>query len=239
MSRAPPDHEREIDGSGAGAGSADDGFTMIELVVTFALAVAIVGAVATLLVRGNQASLGNQRQADLVALAQGQIEQAYELEKQYGFSAVALTGTPAVGSDATLPASPTDPNDFVTNAGTASAAYMIEQNYNLTTEGTIANTPSAGEPLIVDSVNGHLAPGPASVSVRSGSATAKVYTYVTRVTAVGCNSGLGGSCTNDARRVVVAVRLDNPTGSRLVGQNTPTYTSTVFVIQNPSNQPFQ
>jgi hypothetical protein len=67
-----------------------------------------------------------------------------------------------------------------------------------------------------------------------------VYTYITQTSTVGC-AGATGSCSGDARRVIVAAVVQNPVASarRNIGPNTPTYSTTVItnpVASDQSNQ---
>lgn len=230
---------------GAPVHRGEHGFTLVEVLVTMLVAVLVIGAMATTFVKNGDSSLAGQRQAQLYSVAQQEIEKLRNVVSHYGFSALALNAKPTPQpsdcagqcSPLTLPASPTDPNDFIQSYSSASPSFLIETNYNQTTAGQISNVPAAGEPLEIDSV----APGqvlPKSTLVPAGSGTATVYRYVTQAT-VPCNSVvLGLACApDDARRVIVAVVLDNPSGSKSIGPNTPVYLSTVFSNPIPSNQP--
>ena len=221
-----------------------EGFTVVEAVVAaFCLALILAG-LAALFAAGSHNSLASQRQAALVSVADQQIERIRQAVKTSGFSALAMTAMPASATNSTLPYSPTthtDPNDLVVSSsgcGSSAAGYTIELNYDDTSEGTVASAPPGStcpagtEPLIV-SGTGIVTP---SRTVSSGSGTATVNTYVTE-TYVGCNTSLGsGSCAQDARRVIVAVRLNGPT-RRTVGPNSPLYVSTIFTNPIPTNQP--
>lgn len=218
------------------ARSTQAGYTVIEVVVAMMLSLLAVGAIAALLVHANDSSLGSQREVSMLSVAQQQIERVRQKVSQYGFSALALNAYPAAATDATLPANPLDPNDFITNNNTSSAALLIEQNYNHPSGGQISSAPANGEPLIIDAANGRVSPK--QTLVAAGTGTATVYTYVTQAT-VGINASLtcSPSCANDARRVTVAVKLDQPSGRTDVGPNAPTYASTLLSSPVPSNQP--
>jgi hypothetical protein len=156
-----------------------------------------------------------------------------------------MSSAPAPPSNSTLSdgsTAHTDHNDFVSSSsgcGSTNAGYLIEANYDSTSEGIAPGfTPWSGcttgaEPLVVQS-GGIVTPKQTNVPV--GSDTATVYTYVTE-TYVGCSSSLG-SCTaaaGDARRVIVAV-LPNNGGRYDIGQNSPVYLSTIFTNPVPTNQ---
>ncbi|MEA2355034.1 MAG: hypothetical protein QOD61_1163 [Solirubrobacteraceae bacterium] len=212
------------------------GFTLVEVLVTMMVTLLVIGGIATTFVQNNDSALAGQRQAQLLSVAQQQIEKVRNTVSQYGFSALALSAKPAAPTDAVLPTSPTDPNDFIKNWSSSSPSYLIETNYNQTTPGQISSAPSTGEPLEIDTTTpGRITPKTTGVAVGSGTAT--VYTYVTQAT-VPCNTTvLGGCSADDVRRVIVAVLLDNTTGSQSIGPNTPVYMSTIFSNPIPSNQP--
>ena len=89
------------------------------------------------------------------------------------------------------------------------------------------------EPLIAAS-GGLVTP---SQTVAVGANTAIVDSFVTQAN-VGCNGSLGsGNCTNDARRVTVAVTVSHGNGRYTVAPNSPVYTSTIFTNPTPSNSP--
>jgi type II secretory pathway pseudopilin PulG len=236
----------------------EPGDTLIEVVVATLVLILIVGAVAGMMVTNNKASLGNQRQTQLISVLQQRIEYIHQVLAQnyptLGFAAIALSSNPAQGVDATPPTDPTDPNDFiapyVSNFVTATSStaekFLVESNYNHTTEGTIDGGTTYAEVLQVDPTNGRIAPVTyvdistgttyASLgSVPSGDPYATVYTYVTQaVTGVNaslsaCSTGVTGSTTGDARRVIVAAKLYTPTG-RLdnIGSKFPQYATTVI-----------
>jgi type II secretory pathway pseudopilin PulG len=227
------------------------GFTMIEVVVAAFCVALIIAASATLFVTGNNSSLGAQRQSAVTAVADQQIEQIRQAVKTSGFSALAMSAAPAAGSSATLPyggapgaaVTRTDPNYFATTkagCGASNAEFAVETNYDNTNEGTAtSNEPTysgcdAGdEPLIIQS-GGIVTP---SQTVSVGTETATVDSFVTQ-TNLGCNSSLGsGSCSNDARRVVVGVQLNQTNTNSGAGPSAPTYLSTIFTNPIPTNAP--
>ncbi len=227
--------------------AAEHGATLVEVLVAAMIAVIIIGASAVLFSRSSDSSLAAQRQSELVAVADQQIENIRQEVKTNanGFSALAMSSAPAAGTNSKLSfstATHTDPNDFVASGsgcGSSNAGYLIENNYDNTSEGVASSVaPWSGcatgaEPLLVQS-GGLVTPEQTDVTV--GSDTATVYTYVTD-TYVGCSSSLGScsSTIDDARRVVVAV-VPNNGGRNDIGQSSPVYMSTVFANSVPSNQ---
>lgn len=227
------------------------GDTLIEVLVAAVFGIVIIAALTASVVSGSDSSLGAQRESTLVEVADQQMENIHQLVKVNGFSALAMSSLPPAASSATVKFSgstPLDPNSFVTSCGSASA-YEIEQNYDNTSEGLVSSLPTespcttAGfEPLIT---GGSSSLGPASVTV--GSMTISLDYYVT-ATSVGCNTSLGtGSCTNDARRVIVAA-VDSQAASNCssavtatnrcaIGADAPVYLSTIFTNPIPSNWP--
>jgi hypothetical protein len=223
--------------SGGAPGRATErGFMLIEVMIAAFLAATIVGALALLLAHANDATLGDQRMISAQSVAEQRIEQVREVASSaYGFDAVALSSQPAEGSDAGVPTDPTDPNDFVEHAGTAQAAYLIENNWNGTGEGTVDGGTSYAEDLQVQStgldpsdpacattaaiapvVYADLVTGTFSCTQPATHPYATIFTYITQAS-VGCNTATANgftSCTNgsgvpgDARRVIVAALLN-------------------------------
>jgi type II secretory pathway pseudopilin PulG len=227
-----------------------EGDSLIEVLVAAFIGILVIGALAFSFVSGNDASLAAQRQDELVAAAQQQMQSIHALVKGQGFGALALSALPSPASAANVrydAATPLDPRSFVTSCG-ATPAYQIENNYDDTSEGLVSSLPvispctSAGiEPLIT---GGQVAPQPAPVT--EGSMTVDLYDFVTQ-TSVGCNSALGdGSCAGDARRVIVAA-VDAGAASRCasssaanrcaIGAFAPVYLTTIFTNPTPSNAP--
>jgi type II secretory pathway pseudopilin PulG len=226
--------------------SAVDGFMLVEVLAALFVVLAVLGALVLLLANNDRSSLASQREIGQLSLLQQQIEKVRDVVSADGFSALALNAEPAAPSASPLPNNPTDPDDFITGYGTSSEAFQVETNYNNTAEGVLSDTPSTGEPLLdpntgvntgqvspvqcVDLATGSQA---TCSSLASGSDPyATVYTYITQTNTVGC-AGSTGSCDGDARRVIVAALIHNPSSPtrRDIGPNTPTYSSTV--ITNP------
>jgi len=231
----------------------EQGFTLIEVMVAMLLSIIAIGALTDLFVTGNDSALAGQRQSQLIAVADQQIEKIRQQVKTNpsGFAALAMSTAPVAGTGTVfngIASSHTDPNDFVKTAaacGPSGTGYQIETNYNDTSEGSPTSVPAftgcaAGvEPLIIKS--GGVVTPPTTVTVGSG--TASVYAYVT-ATNLGCLGGsadyvsaVAGACFGDARRVIVAVRLNSTNSRNDIGQVTPTYVSTIFTNPVPSNQP--
>ena len=239
----------------------DAGFTLIEAVISTLCVVLILAAGAAFFGAGDTSTLASQRQAQAVNLADQYIEQIRLALKTSttGFAALAMNAAPSAGSSATLfsTATHTDPNDFVSSApgcGSSNAGYMIESNWDNTGDGVApgisawTGCPTGAEPLAIASGTGIVTPKQGPITV--GSSTAYIYSYVTdtnvgcTTTVLGaCNTSNGGTPLGDAKRVIVAVVMNNGatnnTGSGAVythGQNTPVYVSTIFTNPVPSNQ---
>lgn len=217
---------------------------MIEVLIAAVMSVTVIAAGAALFTTGSDSSLASQRQGELIAVADQQIETIRQAVKTSGFAALAMKTVPAAATNSTLSYSSTthtDPNDFVSNStgcGTSNAGYLIEANYDSSSEGIAPGVASwtgcatGAEPLVVQS-GGIVTP---KQTVTVGSDTATVYTYVTD-TYIGCSSALGNcsAATGDARRVVVAVLLGNR-GRHDIGQSSPVYVSSIFTNPVPTNQ---
>lgn len=244
----------------------DAGFSLFEVVLAMFISIVIFGAIATAMINNNKSSLQNQRQTQLVSVLQQQIEHIHQLLTQnyaaVGFAALALSSNPATGSDPTLPASPTDPNDFISpyvanfvtaTSGTAEG-YLIETNYNATGEGTIDGGASYTEELQVDPTNGKIPPVSyvdlasgtsysSSSSIPASDPYATIYTYIT-IAPVGVNATLStcpstngtGSTAADVRRVIVAAKLYQPNPSNPIESGLVQYASTLIGDPIPSNQ---
>jgi Tfp pilus assembly protein PilW len=227
------------------------GDTLIELVVAAFCGVLVISALAFGFVTGNDSSLSAQRQTELVAAAQQQIESIHQLVKSDGFGALALSSAPPSLSNGPAArydaATPLNPNSFITSCG-STPAFEVQNNYDSTSEGLVSTlsavspcTTAGDEPLVISATNGLVSPGPTQVS--EGQMTIDVYTYVTG-TSVGCNTAWG-SCGNDARRVIVAAVDANASrcssagsGNRCaIGGYAPVYETTLFTNPIPSNSP--
>ncbi|MEA2156914.1 MAG: hypothetical protein QOE11_3054 [Solirubrobacteraceae bacterium] len=204
-----------------------DGFTLIEVVIAAAIGIVIVLAIAGTLDKGILNSLGHQRQAATVTIAQREIEKVRQIVAQYGFDALALNGPVGTPTAGALASSPSNPDDFVV---TASNTYKIMEDPHNTGRGVAATTPAAGEPLIIGGGGSYPTPGqvvPSTTEV-SGGVTAKVYRYVTRRTEA-CVTG--NNCDGDSRRVTIAVVPTNNPSTKELQALKPFYFSTV--INNP------
>jgi prepilin-type N-terminal cleavage/methylation domain-containing protein len=240
--------------------SDQSGFTLIEVIVAaFCLALTM-GAAAMLFGVGDSNSLATQRQSEAINLADQYLEKVRLQVKTSsgGFANLAMSAAPAAGTNSTLANESTvhtDPDDFVSAAsgcGPSNEGYLIEANWDNTTEGTAPGVSSwspcasGAEPLVINTTSGYVTP---VRTVTVGSATATIYTYVTD-TNIGCYSTLGtcnsynsGTPLGDAKRVIVAVVMNNGgtentgTAANLTeGPNTPMYASTILTNPVPSNQ---
>jgi Tfp pilus assembly protein PilW len=211
----------------------EHGFTMIEALVAMALALVVIGALAALFANNQNSSLATQRQSELVTVAQQQIEQLREQVKVNGFSALAMTSAPGASVDLT------NPDYYVTDSA---KSYFIAANWNAfngTTGGAAANIASysggisAGSEPLCTSAAGVVAP--TAQTVTEGSNTVQVWTIVTQ-TNVGVTPTTATPCSDDARRVIVAVKFVNPSTAKNTGPNTPLYVSTIFTNPVPTSQ---
>jgi type II secretory pathway pseudopilin PulG len=188
----------------------EGGFTLIEVLAGMLMLAFIVAAASALFVHGNDNSVAAQRQAQLINVADQQIEAIRAQVKTEGFAALAMSSAPLAGTNSTLPfdtATHTDPNDLVTastGCGLSNEGYAIENNDDDTTEGPPSSlTPWSGctitsasvtEPLEILS-GGFVTPKTTGVAV--GTDTATVYRYVTD-TYVGCSTTVGGCPTTSS-----------------------------------------
>lgn len=241
------------------------GFSLIEVLIGTFITIVIASAMALGMANNEESALATQRQAQVVAVLQDRIEWVRQLLRESytskGFSAVALTQNPAKPEQSTLPTDPSDPDDFLTHYSTtyttAGASgtpegFLVEKNYNNTSEGVVKNTSSEGETLEVDPTNGQIPPVSyidvvtgksfsAASEVPAGDTYATVNTYVTLAKEVvssaesSCTTTADtGSTTTDARRVVVAARII-PAGSGTYAGK-PQYSTTLLTNPIPSNQ---
>jgi prepilin-type N-terminal cleavage/methylation domain-containing protein len=226
------------------------GFTLIEILAAMVILISALAGITYFFASNNDSSLASQREVSQLSVVQQQIENVHQLVKQYGFSALAMSGNPAQPTDSTLPTDPTDPNDFITGWNTTGEAFRVEGDYNNTALGVITGTAATGETMldpITGTTGGQLTPAQytdvstgttyASVSsVPAGDPYATVNTYVTAASTIGCNSALGSCAATDARRVIVAVTLQQLGQRSNLGPNKPAYASTVFTNPTASNQ---
>ncbi len=204
----------------------EDGFTLVEVIIAAAISIVFVLAIAGTVDKGILNSLGHQRQSSTLAIAQGEVEKIRQTVARYGFDTLAMSAQPGAPG-ATLPASPSNPDDLLTGTS-PNYALRIMENFHDTAAGVATGTPTLGEPLIVSASLGRVVASTAAVS--SGTVTAKVYRYVTKRTEA-CTTA--GACDGDSRRVVIAVVPTNNPSSALQ-TNKPFFFSAV--IDNPVPQ---
>jgi hypothetical protein len=207
----------------------EGGFSVAEIVIAAAVAIVALLAVAAMLSKGLFNSMGHQRQAAGLTIAQREIEDVRDIVARYGFDALAMASSPGTPPGGTLPANPDDPDAFVTNYGTPSVAFKVMESFHDTTRGVAGGTPADGEPLIIGGTAGYPVAGrvdPVSTAT-SGGVTATVHRYVTMRTETCLTAG---ACDGDSRRVVVAV-VQQAAGTTELQTRKPVYLTTV--IDNP------
>jgi hypothetical protein len=208
----------------------EDGLTLIEVMIAMAIGIMLVLALSTTIDKGILNSLGHQRQASTLSIAQREVEKVRQTVAQYGFDALALSGLPGAPTPGALATSPTNPDDFQTGYGTSAVAFRIMESFHNTALGVATGTPALGEPLVVGGTVAYPTTGrvdPVTTGVVSGSVTAKVYRYVTKRTEACLTAG---ACDGDSRRVtIVVVPTNNPTTT--LQTKSPFYFSTV--VDNP------
>lgn len=170
----------------------DGGFTLIEVMFAMVVSTLTVAATVSLLTKGSGTSLSNVRQVAMTQRLQAELENVRSIIPQYGFSAVALSSAPT-GSGSTT----ADPRFWLRSSN---AKLVIAKNYYDASSAVATGTPSSGENLIT-SAAGQIAPVTTNVSLGSGQ-TATIYRFVT---ADSQTTLCTPSCTNDSRRVTVAI----------------------------------
>jgi hypothetical protein len=217
----------------------EDGMGLIEVVFGATLAITVLLFVSVLFVKGLRNSVGHERQAAGVAIAQREIEAARQVVARNSFDALALTSAPA-DAPAGPPAQavPANPNAFLVSSGGA-LRFLVYNTYKNTGRGLVAGTPAAGEPLILGSSASYPAAGQVAPksTVSAGGVSATVYRYVTETDEACINPP---ACDGDSRRVTVAVVVDPPNGlatNEELQLKAPVWASTVVNNPVPSNQP--
>jgi prepilin-type N-terminal cleavage/methylation domain-containing protein len=160
------------------AASAQDGFTMIELMV--AIAVLIVGIMGTFVAfeASQRLSLVSERHATMAHIAQREIERVEGI----AYSKVALTSTPSTSSD------PTNPDYYVVAGSPPSFKWD--------------RLSASAEPVDVDSTAGTIVP---VQSWSEGQFSGQIYDFVTWATDPKCSPGCPAS--GDYKRITVAVTM--------------------------------
>jgi len=215
----------------------EDGFTLIEVVMAASLAIITVLAIGGTLSKSVFNSIGHQRQAATLSIAQREVEQMRQTVATYGFDALAMSGQPGAPTAGALASNPSNPDDFVTGHGTPSVAYKIMENFHSTGGGVATGTPASGEPLIVGGTVTYPTTGrvtPVTTNVTSGRVAATVYRYVTRRTEA---CATAGGCDGDSRRVVIAVVPTDSSADSELQTKKPFYFTAV--INNPVPQDAQ
>jgi type II secretory pathway pseudopilin PulG len=224
---------------------------LVEVIAALAVVLGLLVALVLVFANNSNSSLASQQEISQLSVLQQQIEKVRNVVSQYGFSALALSSEPGAPTASPLAVNPTDPDDFITGYGTAAESFRVESNYNNTAEGVLSDTPATGEPLLdpntgatagqippVQCVDLHTGRQRSCGALANGpDPYATLYTYVTQTGAVGC--AVSDGCNGDARRVIVAAVLHNPSSPtrRNIGPNAPTYSTTVLTNPVASDQP--
>jgi hypothetical protein len=204
--------------------------TLVEVMVAMVIGITLVLGISTTIDHGVLNSLGHQRQASALSIAQREVEKVRQTVAQYGFDAVALSALPGAPTAGPLATNPANPDDFQTGYGTAAVAYKIMESYHNSALGVASGTPAAGEPLVVGGTATYPTTGrvdPKTTGVTSGNVTATVYRYVTRRVEACLTAG---ACDGDSRRVTIVVVPTNDPTTKLQTKG-PVYFSTV--VNNP------
>jgi prepilin-type N-terminal cleavage/methylation domain-containing protein len=217
----------------ARAAADEQGFTLIEVLVSALMLALIIGAASSLFVTGNDSSIYAQRESQLISVADQQIEAIRSQVKTLGFAALAMQSAPAalpswVPNTSVSSTNPADPSSFaaaVTGCGAGNEEFKIEANYNNTAEGIGGQPPNpaspatsgvtgwsgcdaGAEPLVI--LNSSLGFVPAQQTVTVGTDTAVVDTYVTD-TYVGCNTVGSTACPTVSSGTVQSATCSFPT----------------------------
>ena len=196
----------------------ESGFTLVEVLVAILILAFVIAAASAMFVRGNDSSFAQERESQMISVADQQIQNIQEDVKTDGFAALALQSGPQSLPTSTIPnTSPfstlkVDPDAFVvtsqTGCGGSNEGYDIEANYDNTGDGigglpeNPSNTGISGvtswsacgsgvEPLVILNSSQGFVKAQQTVSV--GTDTAVVDTFVTD-TYVGCNTSGSATC---------------------------------------------
>ncbi len=119
---------------------AEAGFTLIEVMIAMFIGLIVLGALTSLFITGSGSSLGAQRQSQLLAVADQQIEKIREQAKTNsgGFAQLAMSAAPAAATSATLNSSsrrstPTRTSSSRPRPGAARAARATPSGRTTTT----------------------------------------------------------------------------------------------------------
>jgi type II secretory pathway pseudopilin PulG len=124
------------------AGS-ERGDTIIEVLVGALMLALIVSAASTLFSTGNDSALGEQRDSQLISVADQAIETIRQEVKTKGFDELAMTSAPATGATTTESYdanTPVDPNYYAKSStgcgsSTYNLGYAIQSNWDDSTSG--------------------------------------------------------------------------------------------------------
>jgi hypothetical protein len=206
--------------------AAEDGVSLIEVMVAALLVVLVVGASLMAIDVSSGSSLDSQRGTQSSAVAQRELE----LVRQVPFDELGLVAlpTPAAGTGVApggvSPDNPADPDVYVRPGAT----FRVVESHSDRTSPPLPRTPVEGEPLVG---GGTVV---ARETVQSGAATFDVRRYVTERAAF-CMTP--GACDGDSKRITVAVAVVDPLRPlNSVNPQRPVWFSTVINRAVPSAQ---
>jgi type II secretory pathway pseudopilin PulG len=214
------------------------GMSMIEVMLGATLAISVLLFLSVLFVKSLRNSVGHERQAAGVAIAQREIEAARQVVARSSFDALALSSAPSDPPAGPPPETvPRHPNAFLVNSS-GTLRFLVYNTYKNTGRGLVAGTPATGERLIVGGTASYPTAGQVAPksAVSAGGVTATVYRFVTEAKEACVNPP---ACDGDSRRVVVAVVVDPPNGLSTNDElqlRTPVIASTVIDNPVPKNQ---
>jgi type II secretory pathway pseudopilin PulG len=184
--------------SAAGRLRSEEGFGLVEVVVSAALFLLVAGTALGTLTRAEAVTKGSQAQESATSIAQREAERM----REQGYAALGLSSLPT-GAAAGPDSNPSNPDEYV-----SADKLLVRTNFRDRTSPLAPYVPPDGEPLITVATNG-VATGPQQVV--AGTSTFEVHRYVTRVD-MQCMVNGTDKCpgTEDAKRIVVAVAPVNP-----------------------------
>jgi prepilin-type N-terminal cleavage/methylation domain-containing protein len=122
----------------------EQGFTLIEVMVAALLLVVAFTALATVFISGQSQASANVQQAQLINVADQQLEQIRSAVTNRGFAALGMNTAPTRLSSRVVRNTFFDPDSFVVSGANASSCLLVATNYDSVTTGAAAATPAYG-----------------------------------------------------------------------------------------------